>query len=1034
MLTRTTLIGAALAAGIPATAQVARLQVIHNSADAAASVVDVYVNGSLLIDDFAFRTAWGYNDVPAGVDLQVGIAPGTSTSAADTIPGLGSTYNLPDGGTFVLVANGIVSGSGYNPSPAFDLYANGGEETTTAGNTGVLVFHGATDAPAVDVYESAVLGANAVSNLAYGGFAGYLNLPTDDYVLEVRAAGDPNTLVAYSAPLQTLGLDGLSLAVVASGFLDPAQNSNGPAFGLFAAPPFTGPLVELPVFTAPTARLQVIHNSADAAASVVDVYVNGALLIDDFGFRTAWGYNDVPAGVDLQVGIAPGTSTSAADTLPGLGATYNLPDGGTFILVANGIVSGSGYNPAPAFQLYANGGTETSTAGSTNVLVFHGATDAPAVDVFESAVLGANAVSNLAYGQFAGYLNLPTDDYVLEVRAAGDPNTLVAYSAPLQTLGLDGLGLAVVASGFLDPSQNSNGPGFGLWAALPAGGALVELPVFTAPTARLQVIHNSADAAAASVDVYVNGALLIDDFGFRTAWGFEDVPAGAALQIGVAPGTSTSAADTIPGLGATFVLADGERYVLIANGIVSGTGYNPSPAFTLNAFAPAREAAATAGNTDILVFHGSTDAPVVDVYESAVLEATAVDDLAYGSFAGYLALPTADYTIQVRTADNSAIAAAFSAPLQTLSLQDLALTVVASGFLDPAQNSNGAAFGLWVALPTGGALVQLPAAPIPTARVQVIHNSADAAASTVDVWLNDSPLIDDFAFRTASPFVDLQAGVDLNVGVAPANSTDPADAIANFSYNLEEGGTYILVANGIVSGTGYNPATPFNIYVYTPARETATSGAGNTDILVFHGSTDAPTVNVNETAVLGGATLINGLSYGEFSNYLEPPTDDYVLEITAGGTPVVSYQAPLASLGLQGDAITVVASGFLDPAQNSNGPAFGLWVAQAAGGALVELPIFTGVNENAGILAATTLWPNPANDLLNIQVPALGDRSLDAELLDASGRIVRALGTGAMVRSNDRVTLATGDLAAGTYVLRLRSQDNSVALPVSIAR
>ena len=482
------------------------------------------------------------------------------------------------------------------------------------------------------------------------------------------------------------------------------------------------------------------------------------------------------------------------------------------------------------------------------------------------------------------------------------------------------------------------------------------------------------------------------------------------------------------------MLADGERYVLIANGIVSGTGYNPSPAFSLNAFAPAQETAATTGNTDILVFHGSTDPPVVDVYESAVLEATAVNDLAYGSFAGYLALPTADYTIQVRTADNSAIAAAFSAPLQTLSLQNLALTVVASGFLDPAQNSNGPAFGLWVALPTGGALVQLPAAPIPTARVQVIHNSADAAASTVDVWLNDSPLIDDFGFRTASPFVDVQAGVDLNVGVAPANSTDPADAIATFSYNLEEGGTYILVANGIVSGTGYDPATPFNIYVYTPARETATSGAGNTDILVFHGSTDAPTVNVNETAVLGGATLINGLSYGEFSNYLEPPTNDYVLEITAGGTPVVSYQAPLASLGLQGDAITVLASGFLNPAQNSNGPAFGLWVAQATGGALVELPIFTGVNENAGVLAGTMLWPNPANDLLNIQVPALGDRSLEAELLDASGRIVRALGNSALVRGNDRVTLATGDLAAGTYVLRLRSQDNSVALPVSIAR
>lgn len=42
-----------------------------------------------------------------------------------------------------------------------------------------------------------------------------------------------------------------------------------------------------------------------------------------------------------------------------------------------------------------------------------------------------------------------------------------------------------------------------------------------------------------------------------------------------------------------------------------------------------------------------------------------------------------------------------------------------------------------------------------TARVQVIHNSADAAAAEVDVYINADLALDDFAFRTATPFLDL---------------------------------------------------------------------------------------------------------------------------------------------------------------------------------------------------------------------------------------------------------------------------------------
>ncbi len=58
-----------------------------------------------------------------------------------------------------------------------------------------------------------------------------------------------------------------------------------------------------------------------------------------------------------------------------------------------------------------------------------------------------------------------------------------------------------------------------------------------------------------------------------------------------------------------------------------------------------REEATDMNNTDVLVFHGSTDAPTVDVVEVGVGAGTIVDDMAYGEYDGYLELGTADYRL-----------------------------------------------------------------------------------------------------------------------------------------------------------------------------------------------------------------------------------------------------------------------------------------------------------------------------------------------------------------------------------------------------
>jgi hypothetical protein len=756
---------------------------------------------------------------------------------------------------------------------------------------------------------------------------------------------------------------------------------------------------------AQNARLQVIHNSPDLAAATVDVYVNNIILLNDFTFRTATPFIDVPAGVALSIDVAPSTSSSSAEGIFNLTAT--LAAGETYIIVANGIVSATGYSVAPNFNLnvYALGREAATSPTNTDVLVNHGSPDAPTVDVVETSIPAGTIVDDISFPEFRGYLELPTGDYVLDIRDETGTVTVASYQAPLETLGLDGAALMVLASGFLDPSQNSNGPGFGLWVALPTGGALIPLPAVEMPMARLQVVHNSPDLAAATVDVYVNDVLLLDNFAFRTATPFIDVPAGMTLNVDIAPATSASSAESIYNLTAT--LTAGETYIIVANGIVSTIGYSVAPNFDLNVYVLGREAATSPTNTDVLVNHGSPDAPTVDVVETSVPAGTIVDDISFPEFRGYLELPTADYVLDIRDATGTVTVASYQAPLQTLGLDGAALMVLASGFLDPSQNSNGPAFGLWVALPTGGALIPLPTVEMPMARLQVVHNSPDLAAATVDVYVNNILLLNDFAFRTATPFIDVPAGVSLSIDVAPSTSSSSAEGIFNLTATLAAGETYIIVANGIVSATGYSVAPNFDLNVYALGREAATSPT-NTDVLVNHGSPDAPTVDVVETSIPAG-TIVDDISFPEFRGYLELPTADYVLDIrdATGTVTVASYQAPLQTLGLDGAALMVLASGFLDPSQNSSGPAFGLWVALPTGGALIPLPsVPLSVGDfNIDKLA---LYPNPTASEINLAIP-FAFNSFDATIYDVSGRTIKKV--------NTPFSIDVSDFTSGVYMI-----------------
>jgi hypothetical protein len=267
-----------------------------------------------------------------------------------------------------------------------------------------------------------------------------------------------------------------------------------------------------------------------------------------------------------------------------------------------------------------------------------------------------------------------------------------------------------------------------------------------------------------------------------------------------------------------------------------------------------------------------------------------------------------------------------------------------------------------------------------------------------------------------------------------SSSTDTTNGLWRKTYHLETGKTYVLVANGIVSATGYMPAASFDIYANALGREEAGT-SGNTDVLVFHGATDAPTVDIYEATP---GELIDDLAYGEYDDdYLELPTADYTLQVRdeTGATVVASYSAPLATLSLDDSAMVALASGFLTPANNSDGPAFGLWVALPMGGNLIELPsVATSTEDILSREIGLEIWPNPASRDLTISYTLDEASLIYMDILNIAGQMVMSRDLGPRSSGSYTETIDVSSFKEGIYMLRFKSDDKISTSKIKVAR
>lgn len=183
------LLGAMLLALLPATGALAQsaegqVVVVHGVPDL---TVDVYVNGTLTLEDFEFGTVAGPLTLPAGTyDLEVYPADADPSSSD---PALSGSTDLP-GGAYATIAAYLQEGG----APTLGVFVEN-NSPTDAGNARITARHLA-DFGAVDILANDGPVWEGVTN----GVGADTDVPADTYNIEITAAGDAST-VAFDADL-----------------------------------------------------------------------------------------------------------------------------------------------------------------------------------------------------------------------------------------------------------------------------------------------------------------------------------------------------------------------------------------------------------------------------------------------------------------------------------------------------------------------------------------------------------------------------------------------------------------------------------------------------------------------------------------------------------------------------------------------------------------------------------------------------------------------------------------------------------------
>ncbi len=320
------------------------------------------------------------------------------------------------------------------------------------------------------------------------------------------------------------------------------------------------------------------------------------------------------------------------------------------------------------------------------------------------------------------------------------------------------------------------------------------------------------------------------------------------------------------------------------------------------------------------------------------------------------------------------------------------------------------------------------------ARAQFVHASPDPSLSVVDVYFNNVLMFDDFSFASASPFIDVTAGQEIQIAVADSSSASAANPIATKAVSFQDGSTNHVIVAGFTDPSLFpsNPDgldTGFRWYITDDARET--SGVpGEFRTRMFHAMPDVPTIDHYIGDPPERSLLRNDVAYGTFTGFDGSTPQVFNGIYTPADNPNQTLFTSAGDFSNASNlAVLEVYVGFLDPTSPPDSLDFAAYFVYADGNVtLSPLTRVSGVDvDNPTGLPPTyglsSNYPNPFSlaTTISYDLPRAADVSLT--VVDLLGRQVRELVSGTKPAGTYEVSFQATGLSSGIYFYRIQAGD-----------